>query len=371
MISVLPVSSPRDLQRFIEYPYKKYANQPNWVPPLRRSEKEKFDKTKHPFYEHANMTLFLAERNNKVVGRIAVIDDEFHNEIHHENLLFFGFFEAEDADSAEQLYKVVEAHAAKLGRGRIRGPVNPSMNDGAGFQVDAFDTLPYIMTPQNPAEYPIWTEKAGYKKVKDLYAWRFDATSGLSERLTMVAERVKKRYKLSFRGLSMKRYNEDVDKLLSFYNDVWQDNWGQIAYTDKEAKQLAKDMKPIVDPEMIIFMELEGQLAGLAVGFPDANQVLVKVRNGKLFPSGLIHFLNKRMLIDRIRLPILGITPDFRNKGLEAVLIKEFFDRGLKRDYKAAECSWVLEDNEAMNKGIKLAGGELYKTYRLYQKELI
>lgn len=371
MLEIKHIDNKADLKRFVNYPYEKYKNDPNWLAPLRIGEMEKFEPEKFPFHEHARVKNFLALENGKVVGRISIIDDDLHNETHHENMLFFGFFEAENNDIAQSLFKIVEEEAAQLGRGRIRGPVNPSLNDSAGFQVDAFDTDPYIMMPQSPPEYLEYVQNAGYSKIKDLYSWRISAETGLSDRVAKLAERIEKRNDFSIRSLNMKNYNEEVEKVLGFYNDVWEDNWGQVKYTEAEAKYLAKELKMIVDPKMVLFLEMDNKLVGLAVGFPDINQVFKKIPSGRLFPFGIFKLLLKKFYIKRIRLPILGLDPDYRNKGLELVLIKAFAEAGLARGYKEAECSWILEDNDGINKGIKASGAELYKTYRIFQKELI
>lgn len=371
MAEIKYVDTKADLKRFINYPYQKYKADPNWLAPLRIGEFEKFDPGKSPFFQHARINNYIAEENGKVVGRISVIDDDLHNQTHHDNMLFFGFFEADNNDVAQQLFKTVEDEAKELGRGRIRGPVNPSLNDSAGFQLNAYDTDPYIMMPQSPPEYLEYVENAGYSKVKDLYAWRLSAETGLSEKLVRLAERVAKRYSFTVRSLNMKDYDKEVARVLDFYNTVWEDNWGQVKYTDEEANFLAKELKMIIDPKMILFLEIEGELAGLAVGFPDINQVLKKMGNGRLLPFGIFHLLMRKFTINKIRLPILGLKPEYRNKGLELVLINEFTNAGLKRGYKEAECSWILEDNDGINKGIKAAGAELYKTYRIFQKELV
>ena len=369
MLTIRPVTTRSDLSKFIEYPYQKYQGAPNWIPPLRMSEWEKFNPKKNPFYDHARMDLFLAEDNGLVVGRIAGIDDDVHNQTHGDNLAFFGFFEAKNEMVSTALFDHVETWAKNLGRHRLRGPANPSMNDGAGFQINAFDTDPYIMMPANPPEYPAYTEASGYEKIKDLYAWKLTAETGLSEKLEKLAARVTKRYKPTIRPLNMKNFSQEVSMLLDFYNDVWEQNWGQTKYTDAEAKHLANELKLIIDPDMVLFLEIDNILAGIAVGFPDANQLFKKM-NGRLLPFGIFHALRTKKIINQVRLPILGLKPEFRNKGFELVLIKKFAENGIAKGYKAAECSWILEDNEAMNKGIELSGATLYKTYRLYQKML-
>ena len=368
---ILPVTSSRDLRRFIDYPYQKYKDDPHWVPPLRMGEREKFNPDKNPFFEHARMDLFLAERGGEVVGRIAAIDDDLHNRTHGDNLAFFGFFEAADEEVALDLLNHVEVWAKDRGRNALRGPANPSMNDGAGFQIDAFDTDPYVMMPSNPSEYPRYVERAGYSKAKDLYAWMFDHYESDFERLHRLAERSRKRYpRLSARTPDVKRnFEKELGVVKHFYNEVWEDNWGFVKYTDAEFDHLAGELKLIVDPDVVIFLELDGKVIGLALVLPNLNQVFKKM-NGRLLPFGFVHYLNRKRILSEARLPILGVVPEHRHKGLELVLIDEVITRTRAKGYMRGECSWILEDNEGMNKGIAAAGADLYKTYRIYQKAL-
>ena len=365
------ITSKADLKRFIDYPYQKYANDPLWVPPLRMDEFDKFNPKKNPFYEHARMDLYLAEQNGKIVGRIAAIDNDIHTQLYpQDNLAFFGFFEAENQDAANALLQTVETWAKSLGRNTLRGPVNPTMDDGVGFQLDAFDTTPYVMMNQSPAEYPRFIEAAGYSKIKDFYAWKLteEKVSGTTTRL---AERVRKRLNFTIRTLNMKDYNNEVKKLVDFYNEEWEANWGQTKYTEKEAIRLGQQLKLIIDPNVVLFLEMDQKLVGLALGFPDANQLLHKIKGGRLIPFGILPFLNRRKIITRLRTVMLGVRKAYRNKGLEMVLIDEYVRRGLARGYNESECSWTLEDNHAINNGIEAAGGWVYKTYRLYQKDIL
>ena len=193
MTGVREVRSRADLRRFIKYPFAKYCEDPHWVPPLLISERANLDPKKNPFYEHARVVLFLAKRDGEVVGRVAGIDDDNHNRTHGDNLAFFGFFEAKDAEAALALFERVEDWARGLGRAAVRGPANPSLNHSAGLQVEAFDTDPYVMMPYNPPEYPRYVEAAGYHKIKDLYAWLFEWDWAVGERARRLAEWVRPR----------------------------------------------------------------------------------------------------------------------------------------------------------------------------------
>ena len=362
-------TSRADRERFIKYPFARYRDEEHWVPPLLISEREQFDPKKNPFYEHARIDLFLAERDGEVVGRVAAIDDDNHNRTHDENLLFFGFFEAGDGEAAEALLARVEELARELGREAVRGPVNPSLNHSGGLLIDAFDSDPYVMMPYNPPEYPRYVEAAGYRKVKDLYAWIFESEWEI-RKIGRLAERVRRRHeRLVIRAVDMKRWDEELERFRDLYNRSWERNWGFVRYTDAEFDHLASELRLIIDPDIVLFLEVDGHVAGLAFGLPDTNQVLKRMR-GRLLPFGIFQFLNRKKIIDQGRLPILGLMPEYRNKGLDLVLMHEICKRSPAKGYKRGEGSWVLEDNRAMNRALETAGATLYKTYRIYQKEI-
>lgn len=323
----------------------------------------------NPFWEHAERQLYLARRDDRVVGRVAYIVDDNHNREHGENLALFGFFEADDEEAAKALYGAVEARAVEQGRQAVRGPLNPTLNDGAGFQVDAFDELPYVMMPQSPPEYPAWTEAAGYSKVKDLYTFYFDNRGEPSPRLARIAERAYRRHDLRVRSADLRRFDEEVQVLKRLHERAWEKNWGNVPFTDAEMAHLAKDLKMIVYPELVIFLELAGEPIGVAVTIPDINQVLARF-NGRLIPFGIVHLLRRKAIIDRARLVMLGVLPEHRNKGFDLLLIHEIVTRAKANGIVEGECGWTLEDNDAINHGIEAAGGVRNKTYRIYQKNL-
>jgi GNAT superfamily N-acetyltransferase len=363
------VGSRADRERFIRYPFAKYRDDPHWVPPLLISEREQFNSRKNPFYEHARISLFLAYRAGEVVGRVAAIDDDNHNDAHDDNLLFFGFFEAKDAEVAEALLARVEEVGQKLGRGAIRGPANPSLNHSAGLLIDAFDSDPYVMMPYNPPDYPRYVEQMGYRKVKDLYAWLFEREWEV-KKIGRLADRVRRRHEdLEIRPVDMKRWDEELERFRDLYNRTWERNWGFVRYTDAEFDHLAREFKMILDPELVALAEVGGRLAGITVLLPDANQVFKRMR-GRLLPLGVLHFLRRERIIDQARVPILGVVPEHRNKGFELAMIYELYERAMAKGYQRCECSWTLEDNRAMNHVIEAGGAKHYKTYRIYQKEL-
>jgi len=368
-IDVHPVRTRRDRRAFVEFAYSLYKDHEHWVPPLRRDEYRRLSPAHNPFFEHGEMTLWLARSNGAVVGRVAAIDDRLHNDTHRERCTWFGFFEAPTGGVADALLKAVEASAAARGSTVVRGPANPSLNESAGLLIDGFDEDPYILMPYNLAEYAGAIEAAGYRKAKDLLAWAFDMSAPLGERVVNAAQRIAERHGVVVRSVDLTRFDRDLGILRDIYRAAWAGNWGFVPPTDAEIRQLAIDLKPVIDPELVLFAELQGRPVACAVGLPDVNQVLKRM-NGRLFPFGLWHYFRRRAIVTQGRLLLLGVLPELQSTGLYALLVVEMYRRAKRAGLRRAELSWTLEDNVAINAGIEAAGGRRHKTYRLYEKHL-
>jgi GNAT superfamily N-acetyltransferase len=247
--------------------------------------------------------------------------------------------------------------------------VNPSLNESAGLLVEGFDSAPYILMPHNPPGYAAQIEHAGYTKLKDLFAWHVDLRDALPDRLVRMADRVRGRNRVTLRTLDMSAFERDLAIVQHIYQSAWRNNWGFVAPTDAEVRRLAGDLKPIIDPEIVVFAEVDDRAVGCAVAVPDVNQVLRRM-HGRLLPFGLMYLLARRSIINRARLMLLGVEPDLQRTGLYPLLIAEIYRLVRRRGYVEGEVSWTLEDNDAVNAGIEASGARRYKTYRLYQKRL-
>jgi hypothetical protein len=370
VLEIVPVTTPRQRRQFVELPYTLYAGDAHWVPPLRRDERRRLSPATNAFLAHASMDLWLATANGRVTGRIAAIDDRLHNETHRERVTWFGFFEAEDRATADRLFAAVAARARERGSRAVRGPVNPSLNEAAGLLVDNFDDDPAVLMPYNPPAYQRFVEAAGFVKVKDLLAWAIDLRGALPNRLARLAARAAKKPGLVVRRANPREFDRDLGVIQAIYREAWADNWGFVPPTDAEIRQLAVEMKPVADPELIVFAELNGRPVACAVTIPDFNQVLKRMR-GNLLPLGVFHFFRRRSIIDRARMLILGVVPEARRLGLYPLLVAESVRSAQKLGYTRGECSWTLENNELVNRGIEAAGGRRYKTYRIYEKSVV
>jgi len=361
------VSDKRDLNAFVKFPYKHYKEDPNFVPHLISEQKELLNPDKHPFYKHAEMQLFLALQNGKIVGRIAGIVDRLHNEVHNEKTGFFGFFESiNDFDVAKKLLDSAREWVKSKGMEFFRGPLNPSQNEECGLLIDAFDSPPVIMMTYNPKYYIDLLEEYGLKKVMDLYAYYIDNNIPQSEKLKRVSNIIREKESITIRPLNMKNYENETNKIWEVYNNAWQKNFGFVPMTEEEFAHLAKSMKQIIVPDLALIAESKGKPIGFSVSLPDINQALIYT-NGRLFPFGLFKLLWYSRKIDTIRIIIMGVIEEYQHKGIDSVFYLDTWNNAVKHGYWKGEMSWILENNKMMNRAAVMLGGKIYKTYRLYQ----
>jgi ribosomal protein S18 acetylase RimI-like enzyme len=374
-VDVTAVRSSGDLRAFVELPYRIYAGDSDWPPPLRSDVRWMLDLSKNPFWKHAQRRLFLARRDGKVVGRIAAIVDDEHNRVHAERTGFFGFFECRnDREAAVALFRSAESAVREMlpGCERLRGPVNPSLNDEVGALVPAESDpgLPFLMMTYNPAYYLDLFAEAGYAKIKDLVAILAPVGDLSFKRLARLSDAVRKREKsLVLRTIRMDRFDEDLAIVKKIYNAAWEKNWGFVPMTSEEIDAMAKKLKPILHPPYILFVELEGKPVGFHLALPDFNQVLVKM-GGSLFPFGWLKFLTEKKKIDRVRILALGVLPEYRRRGVDAILYYEAAKEGIRIGHKWAEFSWMLEDNLDILKPLEVFGGRIYRRYRIVERSL-
>jgi len=368
-IEIVEVKSKKTLNAFVEVPWNVYKNHDNWVPPLRMAVKELFS-TKHPVYETLRMRSWVALLDNKPIGRISAIINQKHNDFHQESVGFFGFFECiENFELTNALFKKAYYYFAKNKVEIVRGPVNPSSNYELGCLVDSFDDSPRIMMTYNPSYYADFFEKLGFKKAKDLLALNIDLSFEMPEVIKKIAARAEKSKKVSYRSVRKKDWKQEIQTLHDIYNNAWEKNWGFVPMTKDEFLHTAKDLKTIIDEQLITIVEVDGEAAGFILALPDMNQVFAKIPNGKLLPFGIFKLLNSKKHINRCRVITLGVKTKFRKMGLETLLYQKQHDiLKYKTNYTHTEMSWILEDNQNMIKPLLKMGADVYKTYRIYER---
>ena len=370
-VVVQPVETAADLRKFIALPYRLYRGDPNWVPPLRMDVRKLLSKQKNPFFQHAEAQYFLAVRQDsrETVGRIAAIHNRRHNEFHEDHVGFFGFFECvDDQEAANALFDAAAHWLKQRGLDTMRGPASFSTNDECGLLVDGFDTPATILNPHNPRYYVDLVEKAGLTKAMDLYQYQ-SLSPQVPERIKRGARLIMKRKKLTLRGLDIKNYDQEIEKIKQIYNAAWEKNWGFVPMTDAEIDHMAKDMKPVLVPDLVVFVEHEGEPVGFAAALPDMAVALRSNPSGRLLP-GIAKILWNARKIKRIRVLLLGLRREYRNTGADALMYHWIWEKGYPLGYRWAEAGWILEDNTGMNNGLVRLGFDPYKTLRLYDRPL-
>jgi len=360
-----------NIKKFIKFPVKIYDNCDYWVPPLISEEKKLLDKNKNPFFEHSKMKTFIAKQDGKILGRVAAIINKNHNETHDEKVVFFGFLDfVDDPKVSKLLLEKVKEYGKKHDMEIIRGPMDPSTNDTCGMLIEGFKDDPVVMMPYNYPYYKKHMKKHNYKKAMDLYSYEIIAEDHtIPEKLDRVAKILKKRKNYSFEYITKSNIDNLIDDVITVYNKAWQANWGFVPMTEKEIVHMAETLKPILEPSLA-FIIYDGDLPiGFSLSLPDANQAIKKT-NGRLFPLGFIKLMLGWKDIDRVRNITMGVIPEYRKKGVEALLIHKTFENGLEMDINKADLGWILETNKMMNRELENIGAEIYKKYRIYEKEL-
>lgn len=338
-----------------------------------REHRKLLDRAHHPFHQHAAVEYFLAFQDGRCVGRIAAIQNHAHNQYHEDKVAFFGFLDAEPREEVfRALLHAAEAWAASRGLSHLRGPMCFSTNEELGVLLDNHLIPAFFMTSWNPSSYPALIEACGYGKAKDLYSYWLDEAH-LDARVTRLAERVREKFRrrgedIVVRPIDMSRFRQELDIVRTVYNSAWDKNWGFVPMTNAEIEYMAKDLKPLVVPELIRFAEVNGEPAAFCLSMPDYN-IPFRYMEGRMGPLEIMLFLLMKKRIHQLRMLALGISAPFRSRGLETLLIADTIEAGRGMGFHAAELSWVLEDN-VINRELRAVGGQHYKTHRIYEKEL-
>jgi len=366
-LTILDVKTKSDLKKFIMFPFKLYKKDKCWVPPLISEEKILFNRGKNPFWKHAEYQAYLAIRDGEVVGRVAGLIDERHNEIHKDKVGFFGFFEAiNDKEVTSALLDAAKEWVKDKGRKIFRGPMSPSQNDIFGVLIEGLEYPPMIMMPYNPPYYKELMEGYGLAKAKDMLSFFKDSKVGIPQRIKRLSEITRKRTKVIVRPMDTKHLDRDVAIIKDLYNKAWELNWGFVPLTNEEMDDVYKKLVKFYEPELVLIAEVEGKPVGVGISVPDINEVLIKM-NGRLFPFGILKFFWYKRKIITVRSMIFGLLKEYRKTGIPLVMFEETEKNGLRNGYTQAEIGWNLEDNDAINQFDSQIGGRIYKRQRVYE----
>jgi hypothetical protein len=374
-LTVIPVKTPAEMQRFIALPNRLNAGDPNWITPLTMERSEALSPKTNPFFQHAEVQLWLAVRGGRDVGRISAQIDALAPQAEGQKTGNFGLIAAEDDPAIFKiLFRTAEDWLRDRQCTKALGPFNLSVNEEVGLLVDGFDTPPMVMMGHDPAYTGKRVEEQGYGKAKDVYAYLCDPTADLP---AVVVRRVRRGLPdgVTLRELDMSRYDQEVVSLTEILNDAWAGNWGFVPTTEAETRQLAKALKPVIEKKMTLFAEIDGEPAGFIVLLPNVNEAIADLK-GKLLPFGWAKLLWRLKVkgLKSARVPLMGVKRKFadtmRGQLLPFHLMNAGRNASLALGYEKFEFSWVLEENIPMRRISEAMGAVIYKTYRLYEKAL-
>jgi GNAT superfamily N-acetyltransferase len=370
----LDLARARDRRRFLDVADRIQRGDPNYIAPLRMERMRFLDPATNPAFQQLEVLALVAVRGGEDVGRITAHVDRAYDAQHGPGTAFFGFFESvDDRAVAHALLDEAVAFAKARGAVDLFGPCNFTTNHQVGMLVENFDRPPCVEMTFNPPWYRALVESYGFGKAKDLLAFWIVTEAGTGDprikRYAELSEKAAARFGLRVRPLDRKDFAKDVARAFRLYNATWEKNWGFVPVTEAEFVAIAHDLKPVLDPNLTLFAEdREGNPVGFIVCLPDVNEVMP--RDGRLLPFGWWKLLTGQKRIRYGRLFALGVLPEFRRKGVEAMLIVKVILNAGARGIVGGEIGWCLEDNVLINRTIESIGAKLDRRYRLFGLDL-
>lgn len=351
-----------------------YADDPSYVRPLDMDMKDRLG-PKNPFFGHGEAMLFTAHDGKRTVGRISASIDRLHLEKYGDSTGFFGFADTIDDQGVQ---RVLLEHAAGWladnGIRRMIGPLSLCINEELGCLVEGFDMPPMLLMAHHLPYQGGLIEAAGCRRLKDFYAWRY-VIGDVTPRALRGHEQIQSLPEVKARKLDPKQVARDVRLVVDIFEDAWRDNWYAVPLTEAELGKMAADFKLILDPELTVYVEVDGEPAAFAIALPNLNEAIADL-GGKLYPTGMAKLLWRLKVkgTKTARLALLGVKSKFRQQrkyaALSSYMFVEMHRGGARRGLDWGELSWTVEDNGPVNAGIRMMGGRIYKRYRVYEKLL-
>ncbi len=356
-MQISPARGFGDLRAFVELPFRLHAGTP-WIPPLKLERYMYLNRKLNAYFKHGEAEYFLARRGGRVVGRITAQVNQAFNDYHKTRWGNFGFLEFED--DQEVLEALLQAAAGWLRARnceRMVGPMDLVMNEESGVLIEGFELEPMIKQPWHPTYYQRRCEQAGLTKAMDLYSWtlRISDRAHMLPVLPKLAERSRVKHGIRIRKMSRLHLRRELDEFAKVYNAAWARNWDFVPYSKADLDELAFTLHLVYDRDWFMIAENDKQTVAMEITVPDINQVLKKMR-GRLLPLGWWYFLNRRRIIDRVRVGFLGVLPEYQHTGVAAALYLESFGIAERTHRKYGEMGWILETNSSMNRGMEAMG---------------
>lgn len=380
-ITIRPVFGRKGRAAFVDLGRKFSEQVPYFVPQLRGEQLELIDPDKNPFFEHARVQFFIAERGGKPVGRISAQIDELALTIPASQGMgpgtgMFGYFDAVDQAIGNELLAAAESWLRGQGMTRVLGPISMSIWEEPGLLVRGYDHAPMLMMGHHPSHYREWIEGASYSPAKKLLTYEVQISESFPPLVERIVKSGERNPRIRIRPVQKNRFEDEVRIILRILNDAWSGNWGFVPFTDTEISYAARKMLPLIHPELVRIAELDGEPVAFMITFPDVNEALVQT-GGKLFPFGWFKLLRwiRKPRGNHMRVPLMGVLKEHHNSRLAsqlAFMMIELIRHEAVNKFKAsrAEIGWILDDNQGMVAIADMIGGTINREYLIYQKAL-
>jgi len=371
-VTIVPVETRRRRIEFIKMPWDLYRDDPYWVPPLISDQREYLNPQKGVFFDHGEAKLFLVRKNDSAVGRITAHVNHLYDEQYGAETGFFGFFESvNDPQVAQALLTAAQRYLRSRGKRRILGPMNFGVYDEIGILVKGFDTPPIVMNLHNPPYYGPLLEELGFKKAIDWYAYHgyVKDHDQVNPKLFALKDRLIQRSGIQLRKIDLTQVDKEAAIINGIFKPAWSQNWGHVPWTEREFNRLVDAVKRIALPDLSFVAEIQGRPVGIALSIADANVAIKKI-NGRLFPFGFLTMLWGLRKTDRFRHILMGVLEEYRNRGIEIAFYTNIVENARKHGYREVEMSNIVETNYSMRNSLKHFPVRIYKTYRIYEKEI-
>ena len=351
MISIVEANTKELLTDYIKFPFKLYKDNPYWVPPLIADELETFDKTKNPAFDNAEAYFYLAYRNNEIVGRIAAIINWAEVKDQGKKKVRFGWFDMiDDIEVTKALLGKVYELGRKNSLEYVEGPMGFSNLDKVGVLTEGFDQIGTMITWYNHAYYVEHLEQLGYVTEKEYIESKFPFENVKPVYFKKAQELIKKRYQIKpINFTATKDVMPYVDKMFDLFNESYAQLSSFVAISDVQKEYFKKKYINFINPEYIKYVEdKDGKLIAFAIVMPGFSHALQKAK-GKLFPFGFLHMLWARKFSKEVVFYLIGVHPDYQNKGVTAVIFNEYYETFTKKGIKTCVRTPELAENTAIH----------------------
>ena len=376
-LRIEPVSGSSQLADFIRIPIILYRDHPSFVAPLNYEIRHRLKPQSNPYFDHADVQLWVAYRGSRPVGRISAQIDKLSLDHQRDLVGHMGFLDAvDDPEVFAALTAQAERWLADKGMRRVMGPFNLSINEECGLLVDGFDSPTAIMLGFNLPYAGERLAELGYRKAKDLLGHIFDPARPLSARAQQHIRRAQHLQRISLRLGNLQRFGEEAFLMREIFNDAWSRNWGFVPITEQEMIRLARNLRLLIRPELVHFVEIDGEAAGMLVCLPNLYDAIGDLQ-GVLLPLGWLKLLWRMKVrgIRSVRVPLMGLRRRYHRTAVGFAAMVQMLEAAriemVKCGFRRVDVSWTLEDNLPMLHVFQTIGATRHKTYRIFEKQLI